>query len=152
MAFGEFKVNTAYKVRSEKLCGKGFQYFKTKFPLISDQKLKYETRRDEGPEFYKHLEWSRTKQVKTTRIIQKLLSSYKPLKYNTSLKIYFLHSHFSANLGDEYGEKFHQYITHREGATMGNGKKQCLPIFVGRFIAQLINNRKYETEQNYEVY
>ena len=49
-----------------------------------------------------------------TKIVQKLLESYKTLGCNMSIKLPFLHSHlanFAENLGevnDEQGEQFHQ--------------------------------------------
>ena len=49
-----------------------------------------------------------------TKIVQKLLESYKTLGCNMSIKLHFLHSHlanFPENLGDvsdEQGERFHQ--------------------------------------------
>jgi hypothetical protein len=50
-------------------------------------------------------------------VVQDLLTSYKAMGCNMSLKIHFLDSHlnfFPENLGeisDEHGEKFHQDIT-----------------------------------------
>ena len=54
------------------------------------------------------------------QLVKKLLSVYKAMKCNISLKIHFLHSHmdfFPANLGavsDEQGERFHQDISTME--------------------------------------
>ena len=50
-------------------------------------------------------------------LVHKLLTAYKELNCNMSLKMHFLHSHldfFPENLGavsDEHGERFHQEIT-----------------------------------------
>jgi hypothetical protein len=53
-------------------------------------------------------------------VVQDLLTSYKAMGCNMSLKIHFLELHmdfFPENLGevsDEHGERFHQEIMHME--------------------------------------
>lgn len=121
--------------------GAGFLYLKEKFPKISDAKIKEgifvgpQIRQLMKDEIFKEklsdLEKSawesfmkvtsnflgnhRSKNYKS--IIKKLLTTYKALGCNMSLKIHFLHSHldfFPKNLGavsDEHGERFHQDIS-----------------------------------------
>ena len=59
-------------------------------------------------------------------VVQDLLTSYKAMGCNMSLKIHFLESHldfFPENLGevsDEHGERFHQEIMYMEKWYQGN--------------------------------
>jgi hypothetical protein len=68
-------------------------------------------------------------------IVQDLLTSYKAMGCNMSLKIHFLESHldfFSENLGevsDEHCERFHQDIM-----ASNRGTKQVDPKYVGRLL------------------
>ena len=124
--------------------GKGFTYLKTKFPRVSDAKIKEgifvgpqirELMRDQN--FDKELTddensaWVSFKKVcngflgnhraeNYSAIVKELLASYRNLGCNMSLKIHFLDSHldfFPENLGavsDEHGERFHQDILSME--------------------------------------
>jgi hypothetical protein len=64
--------------------------------------------------------------------VQDLLSSYKAMWWNMSLKIHFLESHldsFPENLGkvsDEHGERFHQDIMIMEKRYLGNWTSRML--------------------------
>ena len=66
------------------------------------------------------------------QLVKKLLSAYKAMKCNMSLKIHFLHSHmyfFPANLGavsDEQDERFHQDISAMEKRYQGNWNPSML--------------------------
>jgi len=66
------------------------------------------------------------------QLVKKLLSVYKAMKCNISLKIHFLHSHmdfFPANLGavsDEQGERYHQNISTMEKRYQGNWNPSML--------------------------
>jgi hypothetical protein len=59
------------------------------------------------------------------KIVSDLLTAYKPMGYNMSLKVHFLGSHldfFPENLsavGDEHGERFHQDIYNMEKQYQG---------------------------------
>jgi hypothetical protein len=60
-----------------------------------------------------------------------LLTAYKAMGCNMSLKVHFLGSHldfFSENLGavsDEHGERFHQDISNMEKWYQGSGASVC---------------------------
>jgi hypothetical protein len=129
--------------------GAAFAYVKTKFPAISDAKLKEGV--FNGPDirkllcdstFESHLTGHSLKAWKSFREvcegflgnfkdssyklhISHLLTNYKNMGCNMSLKIHFLHSHldfFPQNLGDlsdEHGEKFHQDIAGMERRYQG---------------------------------
>jgi hypothetical protein len=65
-------------------------------------------------------------------LVEELLSAYKALGCNMSIKIHFLHSHldfFPENLGafsDEQGERFHQDIAEMERRFLGRWKPSML--------------------------
>ncbi|XP_076659865.1 uncharacterized protein LOC143363151 [Halictus rubicundus] len=90
--------------------GPAFEYLKTKFPTISDAKIKEGI--FIGPQI--------RKLINDTNFNKKLNKLEKRLGCNMSLKMHFLHSHldfFPANLGDvsdEHGERFHQDISTME--------------------------------------
>ena len=58
------------------------------------------------------------------RLVQNMLSSFRKLGYNMSIKVHYLQCHldyFPANLGDvseEQGERFHQDIKTKEDGTL----------------------------------
>ena len=139
--------------------GEGFQYIKSKFPQISDAKIKEgvfigpqirELIKD--PFFEETLNtlekaaWNAFKSVTQNFLgnhrspdyeetIETLLYTYNAMGCNMSLKLHFLHSHlyfFPENLGDvsdEHGESFHQDI-----ATMENRYKgKCKPIMMADY-------------------
>jgi len=70
-------------------------------------------------------------------IMQELLSSYRALGCNMSLKLHFLQCHlaiFLGNMGavsDENGERFHQDISQMEKDTAANGTQICWLITAG---------------------
>lgn len=136
--------------------GAGFRYLRQMFPRISDAKIKEgifvgpqirHVMNDEhfeemlvGPE---KVAWRAFKDVVENflgnhralnyrQLVNKLLSAYKAMKCNMSLKIHFLHSHldfFPANLGavsDEQGERFHQDISTMEKRYQGNWNPSML--------------------------
>lgn len=136
--------------------GEGFMYLKQKFPHLSDAKIKEGI--FVGPQI-RHLLKDLTFEAKlnTTekkawiafrevcakflgneksrdyrKIVQELLTSYKTLGCNMSLKIHFLHSHldfFAPNLGavsDEHGERFHQDISRMEKRYTGKWNEKML--------------------------
>ena len=136
--------------------GAGFRYLRQMFPRISDAKIKEGI--FVGPQIRhvmndKHFEemlvgpekvaWRAFKDVvenflgnhrarNYSQLVKKLLSAYKAMKCNMSLKIHFLHSHldfFPANLGavsDEQGERFHQDISTMEKRYQGNWNPSML--------------------------
>jgi hypothetical protein len=67
--------------------------------------------------------------------VDELLSAYKALGCNMSLKIHFLHSHldfFPENMGaisDEHGERFHQEISQMEKRYSGKCNENMLADF-----------------------
>lgn len=139
--------------------GAGFQYLKTKFPRISDAKLKEgifvgpqirELMKDEVFDSKlskaKKRAWvafvevchnflGNVKSDNYQQIIRELLSAYKALGCNMSLKIHFLDSHldfFPENLGavsDEHGERFHQDIMQIEKRYNGKWSAAMLADF-----------------------
>jgi len=139
--------------------GEGFRYLKSKFPRISDAKLKEgifvgpqirelikdenfkiklnDTEKRAWTAFVEvcHNFLGNKKDENYENIVQELLASYKDLKCNMSLKIHFLHSHldfFPANLGavsDEHGERFHQDISHIERRYNGKWSEAMLADF-----------------------
>jgi hypothetical protein len=72
------------------------------------------------------------KAVNHQDVVQDLLTSYKAMGCNMSLKIHFLGSHldfFPQNLGevsDEHGERFHQDITTMEKLYQGKWTSHML--------------------------
>jgi len=139
--------------------GAGFQYLKTKFPRISDVKLKVgifvcpqirelmmdevfnlklnKTEKKAWVAFVNvcHHFLGNTKADNYRQIIRQLLSAFKALGCNMSLKIHFLDSHvdfFPENLGavsDEHGERFHQDIMHIERRYNGKWSAAMLADF-----------------------
>lgn len=139
--------------------GKGFQYLKTKFPRISETKLKEGI--FVGPQIRELMKdttfimklqdaekraWSAFVEVCHNFLgnkksesyqdnVKELISSYKHLGCNMSLKIHFLDSHldfFPPNLGavsDEHGERFHQDIMHIERRYNGKWSEGMLADF-----------------------
>ena len=126
-----------------------FKYLKTKFPLLSDAKIKEgifvgpqirELFKDET--FNRVIEgkekaaWEAFKTVVHNFLgnrraenynlaVNELLRTYQELGCNISLKIHFLHSHldfFPSNCGalsHEHGERFHQEISAMERRYQG---------------------------------
>lgn len=124
--------------------GDGFNFLKTKFPRLSEAKIKEGI--FVGPQirqlfndstFMEHLNrkekraWLAFRNVCANFLgnkksddyvthVKELLSAYKAMGCNMSLKVHFLHSHldfFPENLGavsDEHGERFHQDIAQFE--------------------------------------
>jgi len=120
--------------------GRGFEYVRNKFSNVSDAKIKKGM--FIGPQIREHMQYrqfeedlnktERSAWLSLKRIcknflgnykaanyqdaVQDLLTSYKAMGCNMSLKIHFLESHlkfFPENLGqvsDEHGERFHQDI------------------------------------------
>ena len=81
------------------------------------------------------------KSAEYSLLIDKLLSTYKQLGCNMSLKIHFLHYHldfFPENLGDvlscsdEHGERFHQYISAMERRYRGKWSPNMLANYCWR--------------------
>jgi hypothetical protein len=75
--------------------------------------------------------WEITRQ-KTHEIVSDLLTAYKAMGCNMSIKVHFLDSHsdfFPENLGavsDEHGERFHQDISNVEKGYQGaSGASVC---------------------------
>ena len=155
--------------------GRGFQYLQDKFPRISEAKLKEgifvgpqirQVIRDEN--FNNTLNnvelsaWVAFKNVVSqflgnykaqnyAELVDDLLTSYKNLGCNMSLKMHFLHSHlefFPANLGDvsdEHGERFHQEISCMEKRYQGKWSPQMLADYcwsLQRDAPHMIYNRK----------
>ena len=117
---------------------RGFEYLRNKFPNVSDAKIKeglfigpqireltQDKQFDEDLNETERNAWLYVKRIckdflgnhKTANyqdVVQVLLTSYKAMGCNMSLKIHFLVSHlnfFPENLGeisDEHGERFHQ--------------------------------------------
>ena len=118
----------------------GFKYLRSKFPNVSDAKIKegifigpHITELMQAKQFDEDLneternEWLSFKRIckdflgnhkaaNCQDVVQELLTSYKATGCNMSLKIHFLKSHldfFPENLGevrDEHGERFRQDI------------------------------------------
>ena len=136
--------------------GSGFTYVRNKFPSISDAKIKEgifvgpQIRKlFQDVEFDKNLNtvektaWLSFKRIckdflgnrkseNYQEIVNDLLTSYKAMGCNMSLKIHFLHSHldvFPENLGavsDENGERFHQDILDMEKRYQGKWSSSML--------------------------
>ena len=136
--------------------GDGFKYLRTKFPRISEAKVKEgiflgpqirEVMNDK--DFENHLNaiqlaaWNAFKAVTTNflgnqrspdyaELVKRLIETYKVMVCNMSLKIHFLHSHldfFPPNLGDvsdEHGERFHQDISTMETRYQGKWNPSML--------------------------
>lgn len=136
--------------------GNGFRYLMTKFPMISEMKIKEgifvgpqirELLKDENfvaiLEYREKAAWKAFKNVcenflgnrraeNYRDLVEHLLVTYRNLNCNMSLKIHFLHSHldfFPSNLGDvsdEHGERFHQDILHMEKRYQGKWSPSML--------------------------
>lgn len=136
--------------------GEAFKYLKTKFPHLSDAKIKEGI--FVGPQIRKLLNdetfnrviegkekgaWEAFKSVVHNFLgnqraenydlaINELLKTYQELGCNMSLKIHFLHSHldfFPSNCGafsDEHGERFHQDISAMERRYQGKWNSSML--------------------------
>lgn len=134
----------------------GFLYLKEKFPKLSEAKIKEGV--FIGPQIRQLIKDNIFKEklsdleksawesfIKVTQnflgnhrsndyesIVEELLSTYKALGCNMSLKIHFLHSHldfFPENLGavsDEHGERFHQDISTLEKRYQGKWSPRML--------------------------
>ena len=155
--------------------GDAFLYLKEKFPKLSEAKIKEgifvgpqirELMLDET--FSSKLKpkekkaWIAFKNVVTDflgnkkaknyeKIIAELLTSYKNLGCNMSLKIHFLHSHlefFPENLGavsDEHGERFHQDIFKMEKRYQGKWRSKMLADYcwtLKRDVPEAVYSRK----------
>ena len=136
-----------------------FQFLKTKFPKLSDAKIKEgvfvgpQIRElmldDEFENTMNSLEldaWNSFKGVCTgllgkhkapnyEALVESLVQSFKKLKCNMSLKVHFLHSHLSffpenaAEVSDEHGERFHQDISKMENRYKGKWSPAMLADF-----------------------
>jgi len=135
---------------------RGFEYLRIKFPNVSDAKIKEgifiepqireltrdkqfneglnETERNARLSFkriYKDF-LGNYKAANYQEVVQDLLTSYKAMGCNMSLKIHFLESHldfFPENLGevsDEHGERFHQDILTMEKRYQGKWTSSML--------------------------
>jgi len=136
--------------------GHGFEYVRNKFPNVSDSKIKEgifigpqirelmqdkqldedlnETARNAWLSFkriYKDFLGSQ-KAAKYQDVVQDLLTSYKAMGCNMSLKIHFLESHldfFPENLSevsDEHSERFHQDLMAMEKRYQGKWTSSML--------------------------
>ncbi|GBP96729.1 hypothetical protein EVAR_73557_1 [Eumeta japonica] len=136
--------------------GEGFQYLKSKFPRISDAKLKKDFHRSTNTRAYKgrslqnevegrawtafvnvcHNFLGNKKDENYHDIIQELISAYKALKCNMSLKIHFLdsHLHFFRKILALYQMNMEKGFTKTcytlKGDTMENTLKECLQILL----------------------
>lgn len=136
--------------------GEGFSYLKSKFPRISEAKIKegifvgpqirellkqtcFETKLNEKEapawESFKSIVTNflgNNKSPNYREIVTELLSNYKELGCNMSLKIHFLHSHLdffpenNGDVSDEHGERFHQDIALLEGRYKGKWSPKML--------------------------
>ena len=135
-----------------------FQYLQTKFPKISDAKIKEgilvgpqirELMLDETfsgtMDQYELAAWDAFKQVcqgflgkhiapNYADLVHRLIASYQQLGCNMSLKLHFLHSHlsfFSVNgdVYDENGERFHQSIATMESRYKGKWSPAMLAYY-----------------------
>jgi hypothetical protein len=139
--------------------GEAFKYLQTKFPGISDAKLKegifvgldiISILHDDNfcavmtaPE---QRAWNSFKEVcvnflgctkspNYNALVEELLAAYKEVGARMSLKMHFLHSHlefFPENLGavsDEHGERFHQDIMRMEKSYQGKWDPRMMADF-----------------------
>jgi len=120
--------------------GRGFEYLRKKFPNVSDTKIKdgifigpqirelmQDKQFDEDLNKNERYEWFSFKRIcrdflgneksaKYQDVVQDMLTSYKAMGCNMSLKIHFLESRLNFSpenlreVGDEQGERFHQDI------------------------------------------
>jgi len=133
-----------------------FEYLRNKFPNLSEAKIKEDIFK--GPQIRELIQdkqfdedlnetegnaWlsfkrickdflGNHKAVNYQKVVQDLLTSYKAIGCNMSLKIHFLESHldfFPENLGevsDEHGERFHQDILATENRYQGKWSSSML--------------------------
>lgn len=143
-------------VKAMKKDGEAFKYLREKFPRLSEAKVKegifvgpqirelFRDRYfDEVLQGDEKAAWQSFKDVCSNflgnkraenykELVDALLSSYKKLGCNMSLKIHFLHSHldfFPNNCGavsDEHGERFHQDISAMEKRYQGKWSPSML--------------------------
>jgi len=136
--------------------GHGFEYVRNKFPNVSEVKIKegiftglqirelmQDKQFDEGLNETERNAWLKIKWIckdflgnhkaaNYQDIAQDLLTSYKAMGCNMSLKIHFLKSHldfFPENLGevsDEHSKRFHQEITAMEKRYQGKWTSSML--------------------------
>jgi len=136
--------------------GRGFHYVRNKFPNVSDAKLKEnifigpqirqlmqdkqfdkdlnETERNAWLSFKRICKdfLGNHKAANYQDVVQDLLTSYRDMGCNMSLKIHFLEYHldfFPENLGevsDEHGERFHQDILAMEKRYQGKWTSRML--------------------------
>jgi len=136
--------------------GRGFEYVRNKFPNLSDAKIKegifigsqirelmQDKQFDEDLNETERNAWLSFKRIckdllgnhkaaNYQGVVQDLLTSYKAMGCNMSLKIHFLESHldfFPENLGevtDEHGERFHQDILATEKRYQGKWTSSML--------------------------
>ena len=136
--------------------GRGFEYVRNKFPNLSDAKIKegifigpqirelmQEKQFDEDLNETQRNAWLSFKSIckdflgnhkaaNYQDVVQDLLTSYKGMGCNMSLKIHFLESHLHfipENLGevsDEHGERFHQNILAMEKRYQGKWTSSML--------------------------
>lgn len=155
-------------VKGLKTDGPAFAYLKSKFPGLSEAKIKGGV--FVGPQIRKLMvdsefdntlneteksAWNSFKKVclkflgnnksdDYEAIVDDLLKCYKKMNCNMSLKIHFLHSHldfFPANMGDvsdEQGERFHQEILSMEKRFAGKIEKICLQNTAGHSQGKLM--------------
>jgi len=153
--------------------GHGFEYLRNKFTNVSDAKIKEgifigpqikelmqdkqfdddlnETERNAWLSFKRICKdfLGNHKAANYQDFVQDLLTSYKAMGCNMSLKIHFLESHldfFPENLGEvseEYGERFHQDILAMEKWYQGKWTSSMLAEFCWTL-------KKYVSEANYQ--
>ena len=141
--------------------GHGFEYVRNKFPNVGDAKimegifigpqikeLMQDKQFDEDLNETERNAWLFFKRIckdflgnhkaaNYQDVVQGLLTSYKAMGCNMSLKIHFLESHlefFQENLGevsDEHGERFHQDILDMESGTKASGPQVCWQTIAG---------------------
>jgi len=140
--------------------GHGFEYVRNNFPNMSDAKVKedifigpqirklmQDKQFDEDPNETERNVWLPSKKIckdflgnhkaaNYQDIVQDLLTSYKAMGCNMSLKIHFMKSHldfFPGNLGkvgDKHSERFHQDVMAMEKAVP---RQVDLP-YIGRLL------------------
>ena len=136
-----------------------FQYLKTKFPKISDSKIKegifvgpqirklmldehFKSTMDEDELAAWHAFENvcsgllgKHKAENYTALVDELLACFEFIGCNMSLKVHFLHSHLSffpenaSDVSDEHGERFHQDISEMENRYKGKSSPAMLADF-----------------------
>jgi hypothetical protein len=158
--------------------GSGFMYLEHKFPRLSDAKMKegifvgpHIRELIKGEQFEEQLNevgkaaWQAFKNVMTSflgnhkaenyhEIVSDLLTAYKAMGCNMSLKVHFLDYHldfFPENLGavsDKHGERFHQDISIMEDWYQGKWSLSMLADYcwtLKRDVPQVTYSRKSTT-------